>query len=523
MRTDDDNRPSREDTGWRVDVFILVAIAGLLIARLPIIPVRFFDPDELEHSHAAWSVFRGLLPYRDFFEHHTPWYYLGLSPFFRWFAVDQSFEGARHFLAFARGVSLVLTALSTVLVFLLGRLLAGRRVGLLAALFFVAQPVIIQKTLEIRPDVPALSFFLGGLCFLVRALTRDATSSRRGLGWFLGGGVCLGAAMMCTQKMLFVLPGAFTGLGLWALAGGRRALLSRSLAILAVLAGVAVPVAVTWIGFAAQGGGAQFIYDNFLINSQWKMRSNRNVLLVLETSAPMLILWVVGASVALTRFYRAEQRRYDEILLLCTLGGLIAGIAIVPAAYRQYYLMPLPIACLFAAKGLVYLVERAQERLRRWLFLGATVLLVIWPAVEIGVSFTDRDEKQIARLRYVFEHTRPTDTVLDGWMGTGVFRPHPLHYFFMHLELLAMLSEPKQDAILVALESGRVRPALITLDDELQGARPAFPELRPGRLRELRRIVLLFHVADFAGAGLAGSSARTTGERAKASLSAGKS
>ena len=93
-----------EETPWDAGGrFLLVAIAVLLIARIPLIPVRFFDPDEFEHSHAAWSVFRGLLPYKDFFEHHTPWYYYGLSPFFRWFAVDQSFENARHFLIFARG------------------------------------------------------------------------------------------------------------------------------------------------------------------------------------------------------------------------------------------------------------------------------------------------------------------------------------------------------------------------------------------------------------------------------------
>src|SRR3954468_16380364 len=88
---------------------LLVALAGLLIARIPVMFVRFYDPDELEHSHAAWSVSKGLLPYRDFFEHHTPWYYFALSPFFRWFAVDQSFDNARRFLTFARAVSLVLT------------------------------------------------------------------------------------------------------------------------------------------------------------------------------------------------------------------------------------------------------------------------------------------------------------------------------------------------------------------------------------------------------------------------------
>ena len=59
---------------------------------------RIFDPDELEHSHAAWSMFKGMLPYNDFFEHHTPWYYYALRPFFKWFNVDGSLESARHFL-----------------------------------------------------------------------------------------------------------------------------------------------------------------------------------------------------------------------------------------------------------------------------------------------------------------------------------------------------------------------------------------------------------------------------------------
>src|SRR5690349_16273212 len=77
---------------------LAVATAGLLLARLPLLPRRAFDPDELEHSHAAWSLSRGLLPYRDFFEHHTPWYYYLLRPLFRWFDVDGSFESARAFL-----------------------------------------------------------------------------------------------------------------------------------------------------------------------------------------------------------------------------------------------------------------------------------------------------------------------------------------------------------------------------------------------------------------------------------------
>jgi 4-amino-4-deoxy-L-arabinose transferase-like glycosyltransferase len=464
MQTNGDTRPI-------ADAFLLAAIAGLLIVRIPLIPVRAFDPDEFEHAHAAWSVFRGLVPYRDFFEHHTPWYYLALSPFFRWFSVDQSFESATRFLAFARGLSLLLTALSARLLFLIGRLWAGRRVGLLAALFLVGQAVAIQKTLEIRPDVPALAFYLGGLWFLLRALRKQEeqppTPTIRSLGWFLGGGLCLGAAIMCTQKMLFVLPGAFTGLGLWALAGGRRTLRRRILALSAVMAGITIPVALTWAGFALAGGGSQFIADNFIINAKWRWRSSRHLLFMLETSWPIMVLCVVGARP------RRSHLPWD-VLLLSTLGGLIAGIFVVPAAYKQYYLMPLPIACLFAARGLCALVERAEERLRGRFLAGATLLLLLWPAYELTRSFARRNDQQLARLRTVFERTGPTDPVLDGWLGTQVFRPHPLHYFFMHRELQAMLSQADLDGYLGALESERVRPALITLDDELVALGPRF-------------------------------------------------
>jgi hypothetical protein len=469
--------PPQGGSGWDPGCwFLLAAIVVLLAARVPLVLLRAVDNDEFEHAHAAWSVFRGLVPYRDFFEHHTPWYHFTLSPFFRWFPVAESFDAARHFLIFARFLSLALTALSAVLVFLVGRLGASRRVGLLAALFFVGQPALIHRTLEIRPDVLALAFFVAALWFLRHGfLAQEALPARR-LRWFVGGGLCLGATVMCTQKMLFALPGAFVGLGLWILAGGPRNLSSRTATVLVVLLAVAAPTAVTWIGFALRGGGGQFIYDNFVINAHWRWRTSRFLLVIFRESWPILFLCILGAWAALFRRGRAGERDHGDVLLLCILVGLVAGLVVVPAAYEQYFLPPLTITCLFAARGLSLILDASRHRSRGWLVVCATVPLLILPVLTLVRDLHRRQGAEMARLEFVYAHTGPTDTVLDGWFGTGVFRPHPLYYFFMHRELQVSLSEREKDGYLDALTSGRVRPALITLDDELRALGPRFLE-----------------------------------------------
>jgi Dolichyl-phosphate-mannose-protein mannosyltransferase len=477
MQHNDDKRPDHrpdhrlDGAPTRVDYslyFLLLATAGFFLARIPVLQHRLFDPDEFQHSHVAWCVFKGMVPYKDFFEHHTPWYYYMLSPFFRWFDVDGSFESARHFLIFARGLSLVLTMLSVLLVILIGRRLENRRVGLVAGLFLVSQPVFVHKTIEIRPDVLALPFFLGGLYCLLRALATSTDGARKRLRWFLAGGLGLGAAILCTQKMLFVLPGVLAGLGLWLLfARNQAGPRSRILLAAAFVLGIAVPAALTWAAFSLQHAGGPFIANNFLLNAKWKHVVHEQLLRLLETSWPVLVLSLLGATVGLYGFIRSQQRHYGEILLLCTLFGLTAGILVVPVAHRQYYLMPLPIVCLFAAKGLFFLIERARERTRAWLLVLATLPLVVLPVLDLRASFRERNDGQLARLRYVFESTQPTDVVMDGWEGTGVFRPHAFYYFFIHEESVDMLAPERVDAYLDALESGKIRPKMIALDEQL--------------------------------------------------------
>jgi hypothetical protein len=471
---------------------LLVATAAFLISYLPLIPRRIFDPDEFEHAHAAWCWWKGMIPYKDFFEHHTPWYYAALRPLFRWFDVDASFESARHFLLLGRVLSFALTVLSVFLVNRIGRFWegrqggqSGRQVGALAGLLLVGQAYFLQKAIETRPDVLALPFFLGALWCLLRGLAESTDSAARRLWCFVGGGLSLGAAIMCTQKILFVLPGLFAGLGIWALSAHRRA---RTLLVGAFVLGMLVPGVLTWAAFVRQHAGGEFIANNFLLNSRWKHVETNLLRPFIKSARLVLILSVLGLLGTLRRFFVSlfgpffgpRERGYGELVLLCTLLGLCAGVRIIPAAQKQYYLMPLPLICLFAAAGLLWLVDwlgslrRAPRTARAWLLVLAVGVLLKVPVQAVRFSYRERNDLQLARLRHVFETTKPTDLVMDGWEGTGVFRPHAFYYYFVHEELLPMLSRDRLDAYVDDLESGRIQPKLITLDANLVALEPRF-------------------------------------------------
>lgn len=437
------------------------AIAGFFLSWLPVLPSRLYDADEFEHAHDAWCLFKGMLPYRDFFEHHTPWYYFFLAPFFRWFRVDQSLDSARSFLTLARGLSVALALLSLVIVVALGRAWESRRAGLVAGLLLVSQPVWFEKMVEIRPDVLALPFYVGALTALWRGLAREPDRK-----WFGAAGLALGGAIMCTQKMLFVLPGLTLGLGLWLLLAGPKPR-ARVAALAMLVAGTALPGLLTWAGFALRHGGAQFFNNNFLLNASWQQRAHEQLLKVLEGSWPMLLLSLLGCTAALYGFVRGGRRDWGTLVLFCTMAGLIAGIPVVPVAHRQYYLPIMPIACLFAAKGLLLLVDLAWERARAWLLVLALLPLLALPIRDLREGYAAGNNEQLARLRYVYDHSAPSDLVMDGWEGLGVFRPHAFYYFFVHEELVPMISRQRLAAFEADLAAGRIRPKLIALDENL--------------------------------------------------------
>lgn len=466
-----------------------VAIAaGLVVAwasalRAAAASTRGFNPDEFEHLHGAWSIAHGLWPYRDYFEHHTPWLWLAIAPFFALVDVDHDPDRAVGFVLAARAAMWILGSVALALTFRLGQLCAGTPAGWLAAAVLSVTLAFVGKTVEIRPDVPALVCLLGSWVTTVSAL-RHAPNGP-GSRWRLGAaGFLLGAAILFTQKALFTLPATIVLLLWWVVdrrqSGSRRA---RAAGVVVLAAGMTIPVAVTLAVFAAHTGIAAFVEFTVLLNAAWRVRFSPlpSLQRIFEANPPVVCLAILGLVRASWRLGAAEAlRRGDALLVLQTLALLVGAFAI-PVPQLQYFLMVLPLGAILAGQTLVDAAEALMVRRRRLAppspaaraavtMLGLAIVAAL-PLAALAKSLQPAYPKmqdQLARMRLVLALTRPSDTVMDGFTGAGVFRPHAYYYFFLHDEIRALLGGPELDGLRRALRDGEIAPALVLFDLDVQ-------------------------------------------------------
>lgn len=83
----------------------LILVAIFYLWRRWLLQTVAINRDELEHLHDAWPISRGLITYRDFFEHHTPGFWFMLAPLYRWYPVEQNPDTAVAFIIMARQAS----------------------------------------------------------------------------------------------------------------------------------------------------------------------------------------------------------------------------------------------------------------------------------------------------------------------------------------------------------------------------------------------------------------------------------
>jgi hypothetical protein len=467
--------PEHKERAVVLTCAVLVVVPFL--SRLALLKTRGFNPDELQHLHSAWCVSKGLVPYRDYFDHHTPLLHFFLAPFFRFFALEVEVNDAFAVLFFARAVMWVFTGAILLLTYAMGSVLGGRTTGALAALALSNVVMFLSKSLEVRPDVPATALLLGAVLCAMRASVAPALALRsRHLTW-LASGLALGTALMCTQKVAF--PALGLGVAVLVSAIGVRGegqpRVRWSEAVTWVM-GIALPAALVVGYFARQGALRQFVASNVLINLRWKGRIGpRGILWELAQQNPLFVaLSAAGMIVALLTWLRREENDRGTIFPATAALAGVSGLALIPVVFRQYFLLFLPLLAVLAAIVGASVLKRLGplQGGRAAVASIALLALSVRPLAVQAQSFGRSNTGTLEALRSVLRNTSPQETVLDGFSGLGVFRPHAFHYFFMHEHLRAMWPPEVEQGLLAGLRSGRILPKLVIWDSDVQALSP---------------------------------------------------
>jgi len=448
-----------------------VLVATPCVLRLALVPHRGFGPDELEHSHFAWRMLQGELPYRDYFEHHTPFFHAMLRGLYSLRDVTRSGEDAVAALFDARRLAWAFGTLALLVTFLLGRWAGGPREGLLSALFLGNTGVFLWRGFESRPDVPAMGLVTLALLLAARGFAALA-SGGRGTGALALAGLALGSATMFTQKVLFFGPGVAV-FCLLLLAEPRlpveRGLRLRAIAVFG--GGFLTPVLATLGYFAAHGALRDFVECNFLVNTRWPGLAARDfVLQVLADDAPLVVLCGAGMLLARGRPDAAGLARGEPLLSLALLSPVLC-LFVHPAVTLHYFLLFLPLGAVYAARALVSIAEAVAARLPRLradaLLALAAIALSIAPALRLRDAFARGNWSTLQGLRFVIANTAPWEPTLDGFSGLGAFRPAAFYYPFLNSHTRFLMGPEKSAEITAALLSGRVAPRLLFMSQDL--------------------------------------------------------
>jgi 4-amino-4-deoxy-L-arabinose transferase-like glycosyltransferase len=501
---------------------VIAALGGstaLLAARLPLLLTRRFDTDEFEHAHVAWCIVHGHIPYRDFFEHHTPLFHYLLAGVLWIFGVDASAEAGMRALFAARFLTWTLSVAIVVLTVFLARRLFDTRTAWVAMAIVATSFIVALRALEIRPDGLSTVLWLAALMAGYRAMTSGEPGAAATRRMFALSGLALGCAVLASQKLLVAGPSVALLLA-WYCASARFGGTRRQRATAGAwqIAGVAAPWILAIAFFAAQGAAADFIDGVLFENLTWKREvSAGNTLGFITHYNPWFLALAAGGAVALAVGTRRQDSQWvPAVFLLVHAAVPFAGLFVTPVPYPQYCLIFIPLFAILGGRFLVALVEGQAPAAS---VIAATVLAAIGlvqaapmvvhpivypvlvvaavialgtsrmhrrPAVALGVFLimlyaqpaqwtrwllSQDDAGQFGELRFVLNTPRDA-VVMDGWSGYGVFRRHAWYYWMLHPGVRAMLPEGAAVDLAASLTSGRTRPDVVVFDSQLRQISP---------------------------------------------------
>ncbi len=389
------------------------------------------ERDEGEYAYAGQLILQGIPPYQLVYNMKFPGVYYAYGLLMAIFG--QSASGIHI------GMILV-TSITTILVFLIGCELMPAAGGLIAAAVFVCLSALPQALGLAGHATHFVSLFVcaGVLALLI------ARRKKSSLWWFASG-AAFGLAVLMVQQAIF-FPAVFLAWLLWSEFRDNRK--RAGLFVLIFCAGCAIPFLLMAAGFASAGLWHNFIFWTFDYARQY-------VSIFPPRAAPGQFadgfdpifesgrwVWFLGIAGLIFILRRRVWNTPVELAGLLFLAGMLATC---PGFYfrNHYFLMVMPGLALLNAVAVMTLAEALKDihaaRWAKWLPLCLTGLIVGNLMADNGKTWFEQSPVEISRelydispfpesvpiAEYLQKHTSTNDTI-------GILGSEPQIFFLSH-------------------------------------------------------------------------------------------
>lgn len=394
----------------------------MLLARVQILFARFIDPDEFAHLHWAYLISIGKLPYRDFFFFITPLYQWFLLPVFL-------FPQSPAVVLIARLWQFLFYLSTLYILYVISKIVTKNKlISLLSVFIMAAFPMTFDKTIDIRPDMLMIFFFLLGIFILLR---KDIWTAKD----LLSAGICFGLGLLILPKIIFAIPGVLYLVITQMIRKKQSPGGFHPQTILYIFIGFLLPILLLFIYFLLNNllphALQSILFDSFTANTgrapfSLLMALSPWPLVYVESAGPSLP-WFVNLSLfifslpGLLFLWKISKQATIFLIIYLTCG--IAFLFLFPIPYLQYFLPFTPFISLLSAITINEMLEFSSQ-------ISFVPIITIIVGVIILISFYQQYQgrslptngEQLKVITDILMHTKPQESVYD-MVGSYLFRP----------------------------------------------------------------------------------------------------
>jgi hypothetical protein len=353
---------------------------------------------------------------------------------------------------------------------------------------------------------------------------------------FTWSGLFLALGFLTIQKLVYAFPGLAIGTCWYVFTtsdqGDRRL---RFAHVAYQLVGFCAPLVLTAIYLQLYGALTDFIHYNFCFYLGVRgFTPYKNLENLLYQNPLFGFFGSAGLLYTLPHLFRRSSPSLGSLITLATIA-LLVGLFLIPVPHFQYFVLFMPLGAIFAASFLVNSVTKLAEMRNcltvwQWISVAAMSSIILLgglisiahgtrsylpPLLVVGYWFglylvtmvfafrrkpilslvlflvgmslgsmkrlqsaiTSPDPTpQIEEISYIIKNTDPTDTIMDGFQGSGLYRPHAYYYWFLPYNDRERLTAQEKEQLLHQLNGGSIAPKLILVDKNLSDISPAITE-----------------------------------------------